>query len=184
MKQAGQENKTWVFIWQKDCWGWWLFYWRPRVKELLDLTPSCLLLSPGFVFGSLQEIVPIGKSPQFKKGNSDHPCLTMLFHCTLAILLLWQFSWLWKATLSSNIFSAWENATCQFCSPPAGLISPCLPESTVVWELPDLKRREKHLALALTSAPPFPDELVCERDLLLLSDVQHIRDHKTQKTKW
>lgn len=73
--------------------------------------------------------------------------------------------------------------TCQFCCPPAGHVSPRLPVSTVVRERPDLKRKENHLALAPTPTPRFPDEQLWESSLLLPSNVQHVKDHKTQKIR-
>lgn len=72
--------------------------------------------------------------------------------------------------------------TCQFCCPPAGHVSPLLSLSPTVWERPDLKRRENHWALASTLAPHFSDQQVCEGSLLLSSNVQHLKDPKTQNS--
>lgn len=66
------------------------FYNIPFMKGLSNLTFNCLILSAVFVFGSVQAMFHIAKMPQFKKGNSDHSCLTMVFSFTLAILLLLQ----------------------------------------------------------------------------------------------
>lgn len=73
--------------------------------------------------------------------------------------------------------------TCQFCCPPAGHVSPCLSLSTVVWERPDLKKREKHLAWASSPTPYFFDGQICGSSLLLSSNVQHVKSHKAQTTE-
>lgn len=71
----------------------------------------------------------------------------------------------------------------QFFCPPAGPVSPRLSLSTVGREWPDLKRREKHLALTSTPDPHFSDGQVCGSSLLLPSNVQPMKDHKTQRTE-
>lgn len=113
-----------------SCWGCRLFNSRSHLKGLQTWLPVDAAFKQ--VFGPVQEIFPCHK-PTIKKQAALNPCASLCyFSCSLGILLLWwHFSWLWKTTLSSNIFSAWENATLLASFAPLQLaVSPRLSQST------------------------------------------------------
>lgn len=112
----------------QSCWSCQVFYSRPHLKGLQTWLPIDVAFKHGFAFGLEQDVVPTATSQQFKKGNSDHPFLTVLFQLLFSHFLpTAAFSWLWETTLSSTIFSAWENAT---------LLASLLPSSWLCFSTP------------------------------------------------